>query len=259
MSSNRWLGHKGPQALPYALQLPTMYGHVLVNRYDTNQTDALLKTGFAWDKKEIDLFCQIAAKLPEGSVFLDVGANFGLYSLAVAHVLRTRGGRVIAYEAQRMLAYMIAGTAALNGLENLQVTHCAVGSEAGKIDIPGFDYRTVSSFGSVEFGATQREYIGQPRNAASEQVDVVSLDSFNLSHVHLLKIDVEGMECAVLDGASQLISSHQPLILIEWIKSDKAALRDQLLSYGYQVHEWETNFLCLTPEQQENFGIRFQN
>jgi FkbM family methyltransferase len=93
--------------------------------------------------------------------------------------------------------------AALNGAENVFVHHRAVGDHPGPIPTPQFDYKASASFGSVEFGPVQSEFIGQPRRAdpdREEWVDAVRLDDLALRGVHLAKIDVGGMEEAVLLG-----------------------------------------------------------
>lgn len=237
-----------PEHVPYTLTLPTRYGQMLVNRNDTNQTNALFKTSQAFDAGEVQLFVDLAARLPEGGTFLDIGANFGVFSLAVAQVLRHRRGTVHAFEAQRIIAYMLCGTVALNSLENLHVHHAAVGDQAGNLDIPAFDYRKPSSFGSIEFGGQQKEFIGQPRGAQSSgRVPCVRVDDLALQQVQLIKIDVEGMEDAVLRGARATIARDLPWALVEWIKSDRAALAGFFEQLGYRVHRLGGNLLCVPP------------
>jgi FkbM family methyltransferase len=229
----------------YTIVVPSVYGQVMVNRFDTNQTNALIKTSSAIDTQEIAVMAQLAAQLPAGSTIVDMGANFGLYTLAMARASATQGCTVHAFEAQRVIAYMVCGTLALNAVENAIVHHLAVGSAAGEIDIPKFDYRQISSYGSVEFGESQKEFIGQPRGASSEKVRQVSLDSMNLRNVRLMKIDIEGMEEAALEGAKHTIERDRPLCLVEWIKSDKAALVAYFKQRNYTVLDWGMNLLCL--------------
>ncbi|MFM7330848.1 MAG: FkbM family methyltransferase, partial [Brachymonas sp.] len=138
-----------PQDVSYTVVLPTVYGQVMVNRFDTNQTNALLKTTSAIDTQEIAVMAQLASQLPAGSTIVDMGANFGLYTLAMARASAPRGCTVHAFEAQRVIAYMVCGTLALNSVENAIVHHLAVGAREGAIDIPKFDYRQISSYGSV--------------------------------------------------------------------------------------------------------------
>jgi FkbM family methyltransferase len=189
------------QEVSYTTVLPTVYGQVMVNRFDTNQTNALLKTSAAIDAQEVQMMAALAARLPPGSTVLDMGANFGLYTLAMAKACVANGCTVHSFEAQRVIAYMVCGTLALNAVENAIVHHLAVGAHEGEIDIPKFDYRQVASFGSVEFGEHQKEFIGQPRQASVEKVRQVSLDALGLHNVKLMKIDIEGMEEAALQGA----------------------------------------------------------
>jgi FkbM family methyltransferase len=229
----------------YTIVLPTAYGQVMVNRYDTNQTNALIKSANAYDVQEIAVMSELAARLPEGSTIVDMGANFGLYTLAMARASSPRGCTVHAFEAQRVIAYMVCGTLALNAVENAVVHHLAVGASASLIDIPKFDYRKASSFGSVEFGANQKEFIGQERTPSTEKVQLVSLDSMALPRVKLMKIDVEGMEEQALEGAKATIEHDRPLCLVEWIKSDKQALVNFFKSRHYTVYDWGMNLLCL--------------
>jgi FkbM family methyltransferase len=238
-----------PQDVSYTLVLPTVYGQVMVNRFDTNQTNALIKTSTAIDTNEIAVMAELAARLPAGSTIVDMGANFGLYTLAMARASAAQGCTVHAFEAQRVIAYMVCGTLALNAVENAVVHHLAVGAAAGEIDIPKFDYRQNSSFGSVEFGSNQKEFIGQSRQASTEKVRQVSLDSLNLANVRLMKIDIEGMEEAAVQGAANTIARDRPLCLVEWIKSDKAALVGFFKQHGYTALDYGMNILCLpSPE-----------
>lgn len=234
-----------PQDVSYTVVLPTVYGQVMVNRFDTNQTNALLKTSSAIDTTEIAVMAQLAAQLPQGSTIVDMGANFGLYTLAMARASAAKNCTVHAFEAQRVIAYMVCGTMALNAVENVVVHHLAVGAAAGEIDIPKFDYRQISSYGSVEFGAEQKEFIGQQRGASSEKVRQVSLDGMQLSNVRLIKVDIEGMEESALQGAQATIERDRPLCLVEWIKSDKAALIAFFKQRHYTMLDWGMNLLCL--------------
>lgn len=232
--------------IPYTICLPTAYGQILVNRYDLNQTNALVKNPFGLDYAEIDLLVKVAKLLPEGSICLDVGANFGVYTLALAKALAPRKGTVHSFEAQRVLAYMVCGSVALNSMENAHIHHNAVGAESGEIDIPAFDYRRVSNFGSVEFGGKQQEFIGQPQGENSgDRVKLVRIDDFHFEKVGIMKIDIEGMEEMALAGAVETIERNRPLVLIEWLKSDKQKLATFFEQRQYEVFVMGGNFLCL--------------
>ena len=242
----------------FGLLVPSAYGPVLVNRYDTDQTDALIKTGHALCHDEIALLCAFLRSAPERALALDVGANYGLYALAFARALAGKKGRVHAFEAQRLIAYLMAGTAAMNGVENLFIHHQAVGAETGRIPIPQFNYNEAASFGSVEFGPQQEEFIGQERRHdpdAEEFVETVRLDDLDLTYVHLIKIDVEGMDEAVVEGGSRLIERDKPVLFIEWLKADKAKLVRSCKDRGYRTYDWGINLLCLHRDKQPSYKV----
>jgi FkbM family methyltransferase len=244
------------QDVPYTIVLPSIYGQVLVNRYDTNQTNALIKTGEALDTAEINMLQHIIQMLPPGQVFVDVGANFGLYSLAMAQTLQATGGTVIAIEAQRVIYNMICGSVALNSIENMFVHNLAIADVDGYIAIPKLDYRQVSSYGSLEFADEQGEYMGQERGISDESVRCVTLDDMNWARVDMIKIDIEGMEEMALAGGIGLFSTLRPIAYIEWIKSDKQVIADYFAALNYTVYEFGMNLVCMPKGKHEH--ITFQ-
>lgn len=243
------------QDLPYTIILPSIYGQVLVNRFDTHQTDALIKTGASLDAAEVDMLLQIMKPLPPGQVFVDVGANFGLYSLAMAQMLKASGGMVIAIEAQRVIYNMICGSVALNSLENLFVHNLAIADVDGYIALPKLDYRQVSSYSSLEFADEQGEDMGQERGISDESVRCVTLDDMNWARVDMIKIDIEGMEGMALAGGLALFDEQRPIAFVEWIKSDKQELVNFFAVRDYSVYESGINLLCLPKNKDQNFII----
>jgi len=242
-------------SLPYTILLDTVYGRMLVNRHDINQTNALLKTGAAIDKDQVRLaeyFCRVA---PEKSVMLDIGANFGTYALACGRVLEGRAGAVHAFEGQRILANMICGSVALNAIENLFVHNVCVGNSSADVPLPKFDYASQMNFGSVEFGPRQREPLHQTRGTAVETVRQVRMDDLGLSGVCFVKIDVEGMEESVIDGARETFERCRPAALIEYIKSHPHEIARRLSQRDYEVYVLGGDFLCL-PAGKTFEGLR---
>ena len=75
--------------LPFAVIVPTVYGLMMVNRYDINQTESLFKRGLAIDHEEIMMLGQLMQGLKADITFLDIGANFGTYSIALARAVGT--------------------------------------------------------------------------------------------------------------------------------------------------------------------------
>ena len=230
----------------YSEILSTEYGQMIVNKHDINQTNALRSTRKSLNHGDIMEIRNMMVALARPIVFVDAGANFGTFSLAMAQAVPP-DSIIMAFEPQRILANMIAGSIALNSLNNVWCYNAALGAQNGKIEIPQFDYSLPLNFGSVEFSSKQTEPLQQIHgddDDKREYVDVYALDSFELDKLDLLKIDVEGMEVDVIQGAAQTILRCKPVMFIEWIKSDSAAIERTVRSYGYTVEPFGSDLLC---------------
>ena len=72
---------------------------------------------------------------------------------------------------------------------------------------------------------------------AGEPVKLMPLDDLKLSKCNLIKIDVEGMETKVLDGAKDTIEKHKPIIFTENNRTEGSEeLLNALVEYGYKCY-----------------------
>ena len=243
---------------PFTVIVPTIYGQMLLNRHDINQTEPLLKSGMAVDHDEITLLARFLQALGPDAVFVDVGANVGTYALALSAVVGA-GGKAHAFEPQRIIFNMLAGSVALNGIENVYCYNVALGEREGTIEVPQFDYNAPLNFGSIEFGPQQRERLSQERGRdphRAEHVPMTTIDRFEFPSLHLMKIDAEGMELAVLAGAEATLRRCRPVLYVEYLKSDQQALRGRIESFDYTVCPSKTNFLCVPCEMGDRIQIQ---
>lgn len=157
-----------------------------------------------------------AAILPaDGSgVALDIGANIGLSALALAEL--APHGRLVAVEPSPRTAAALRQTLALNGVaERVAVEQCAVGATPGEAQ---FHFDSTHSAGSklVEAGTMDRAHFAAPPVA----VPVTTVDALLAAHalprLDLVKVDVEGFETEVLDGATAAIARHRPAFILEF-------------------------------------------
>ena len=243
--------------VPYSIVIPTRYGQMIVNRHDINQTSALVKTGGAFDAVEIELLTNIVGLYGERQTVIDVGANIGMHALAFASAVGPRG-KVHAFEPQRIIFNMLAGSVALNALSNVYCYNMAVGDREGSVEIPQFDYSKPLNFGSIEFGPEQREPLAQQRGNQLDRVERVpltTLDRMEFNDVGMIKIDVEGMEMDVLNGAQNTINKWRPVLYVEFFKVDREALRQRIAAWGYDVHVNAVNYLCIPSELKDRIPI----
>jgi FkbM family methyltransferase len=147
----------------------------------------------------------VEAALAKGGVFYDVGANVGLYSLWAAKLVSPTG-EVHAFEPAAVPRALLEQLVAQNPGVDVRVVPSAVGAVEGSATIwvrPG--HSGISSLDPA--GSTP---VGQ-------QVGLTTLDRYAATHEppDLIKIDVEGHELAVLEGARELLATATPVVVME--------------------------------------------
>jgi FkbM family methyltransferase len=144
-------------------------------------------------------------------VVLDVGANIGLATLAMATALPA-SARLLAVEpSPRNLAHLRRNLAA-NGLERVEVVPAAAGAEPGSLSFHE------SAFGAGSHVVSGHHLAGGDMPAVSVPVDTLDrlVASRGLERLDFVKIDVEGFEPDVLDGAAGAIERFRPVIYVEF-------------------------------------------
>jgi len=150
--------------------------------------------------------------LHPGDCFVDVGANVGTLSLAAARIVGEQG-RVVAIEAHPKIARYLTDNVALNGFTNVQVIHSAAGKDNTHVYLSDRRSDDQNAVGEVGIRVPMR------------RLD----DLIAPRKVRLLKIDVEGLEYMVLQGAKRLLR-HTDFVQFEsWeVRSRK---------YGYSTQD----------------------
>jgi FkbM family methyltransferase len=178
----------------------------------------------------------IAALLGPRATFFDVGANFGYHTLGAA----ATGARVYAFEPVPRLRQRLAGNLRLNGLERRVIVS---------------EYALSDRSGSADFYLAKRRDDGSHSLIAGVQAQ--SIDRITVRTTRLddylqasgappptvVKIDVEGAEALVLDGAGALLdSATPPAVIIETadrladqIQESASSVLARLFRRGFQV------------------------
>ena len=197
------------------------YGHMLYKAHDKIIGKALEHYG-EWAQDELNLLQNF---IKPGDTVVDIGANIGTHTLAFA-AFTGPSGKVLAFEPQRLIFQCLAANVANNDLENVFTYPYGVGAEAGLMHVPEVDYNSEENFGSISL---VEENVGEP-------VPIVALDDL-CDSCNLLKIDVEGMEIAVLQGATELIKNCRPVLYTENNNNEKSpALINYIRNLGYHVY-----------------------
>lgn len=136
---------------------------------------------------------------------IDVGANVGIFSRDFA----TRFTKVLAIEPLRENLECLRE----NVPQNVEILPFAVGDREGKCDI-ALPNKTLGNAHIVNVHDILSDH--EAVNAGSiETVDIKTIDSLNLNAVGLIKIDVQGAELIVLQGAVETIKRCRPVIMLE--------------------------------------------
>jgi FkbM family methyltransferase len=221
------------------------HGTFIMNRLDYQPDGAyggnqILEAG-TYEPKEVDFILALLELrrryFGDGVVAIDCGANIGVHTVEWSRRM-TEWGSVIAIEAQERLFYCLAGNIAINNCFNARAIHAAVGAADGMMSVPTLDYLKPARFGSVELKQRDNpEFIGQAYGPARASVPAMRLDALKLERIDLIKIDVEGMELDVLEGARASIDQYHPILTIETIKTDFDRLTNLLAELDYQVFQ----------------------
>lgn len=140
--------------------------------------------------------------VPRGRVALDVGANMGVYTYALARLAR----QVHAIEPQAACCRSIEAWA--QGAGNVEVHNVGAGAAEGgfTLYVPLRDGRPVG---------TRASFIPVEGDHREIRVRVLPLDRLGVHDVGFVKIDAEGFERDVLEGAREMLLRDRPVLLIE--------------------------------------------
>ncbi len=163
-----------------------------------------------------------------GQTVIEVGANIGSHTVGLAKRVGP-SGKVFAFEPQRACFALLQSQMALNQLHSVIAFNEGSGADECELWLPQIDYSGQGNFGGVSL---QRSGSGRQEKVKVRRLD----DVFSDTPVHLIKIDVEGMEREVIEGARKLIESSKPNLYVENDRvEESAALISLIQDYGYRL------------------------
>ena len=217
-------------------------GPMLVNKNDCYVGRLLREVG-EFSPGERKLFERLIGK---GMVVVEVGAQMGAHTRTFGRLVG-EGGWVIAFEPQRFMFNLLCANVALANSLNIQVLPYGVGNEAGRLRLPILDPRVEQNFGGVG-----RETLS---DGSYEEVTQVTLDAMDFGKVDFLKIDCEGMETEVLEGARNLVAKFRPLLYVEDDRKAKSPrLRELIAELGYTIFQHEPHLADVNCDQVHPLG-----
>ncbi|MCC6209177.1 MAG: FkbM family methyltransferase [Gammaproteobacteria bacterium] len=204
---------------------------------DGFMTPYILKEQQDWFEDEIKFLREIVR--PD-TRFIDIGANYGLYSLSIANICRD--GHVWSYEPGGETAGYLNESIGANQFRHVTLINKALSNKVGAGRLRTGDNSELNAL--TEADDTSR----------GETVELTTLDAesaqYDWREVDLVKIDAEGHELQVLEGGLRFFTDASPLVMCE-IKAgahiDLVPV-NFLIAHGYQAYRVIPGLQALAPQ-----------
>lgn len=171
-----------------------------------------------------------------GDIVWDIGANVGLFTFPAA--VKTGGtGKVVAFEPDLTLSYLLRRTADANPDLNVEIFALAIAEKPAVAQLNIASRARASNFLSHAQGSTQTGGIRQ-----TITVPTVSLDEVLrwMEPPQFIKIDVEGAENLVFQGMKEILSTTKPTLLCEVSARNYAFVSSLLHAHSYKLFDART-------------------
>jgi FkbM family methyltransferase len=177
-------------------------------KMSVNPTESLQAYLYVFGSYELPTIHFLEKALKPGENVLDVGAQVGYTALVFSKIIGEKG-RVFAFEPEKANYESLQKNFALNNLTNIETFKKAVAETS----------KTLRLYLSNDNNAGAHSTVFNDRTLKSdyEEVEAITIDSImqQLPKISCIKIDVEGAEIDVIDGAKELLKRDSPFIVAE--------------------------------------------
>lgn len=198
-----------------AAQLPSGFQYQLKRAYFRSQ---IWRQRFTADEPE---YSMLEDWISPGDVVIDVGANIGQYTRRMAEIVGSKGSVIALEPMQQTFRLLTANVGDIAHVTLLKLAASDVGKEVF-MDLP------VARSGLANYYRASISELGAYR------VRAVPLDSLALQRLSLMKIDAEGHELQVLQGARGMLEQFRPKLIVEASAPAETFLR----KIGYSIRRF---------------------
>jgi FkbM family methyltransferase len=210
-------------------------------------TTAVLLAQKDWFEAEMELW---RTQIRPDMTVIDVGANVGVYTFSAAQRVGETG-KVIAIEPFKACVNCLQETSRINQLPWVKIYEAAASDYCGSAKL--------SLHNASELNEVISDNSPSSDSANTVTIQCLTLDSLieteNLTRVDWLKIDAEGHEIQVLQGAERLLTEFKPNIIYENIAGahgSNGAIMEYIQAKGYQVYSYRPYIQELVPVTDAN-------
>jgi FkbM family methyltransferase len=191
-----------------------------MNLYKDSVLSKIIYDGF--EQEELNFVKSI---LKSGDIFIDIGANVGLFSLIASQCV-DKEGQVIAFEPAPTTFNRLLENQELNNIKNIDARNIGLSEELGEL----FFYISDTGFDAWNSFAPSADNKLQKQIAVNVSYLDHELDHVDKAKIKLVKIDVEGWEKYVLKGGENFFKNFSPIVMVEFTD-------ENTFNAGYSVHE----------------------
>jgi len=185
----------------------------------------------------------------KSKVILDIGAHCGSHSM-IYKSLNSKC-KIYAFEPQTMLYRLLVRNLRSNGYKSVLCLNNAVGNKIGAVEMNSFSTDGLNSYENVSYGGQDMYNLaGIQIGSGGEPAYMITVDSLSLTGCDFIKIDVEGYEPLVLEGALSTIEKYRPVISYEsnhkTCKESSISSHELLANLGYECDNvWGDNWIAV--------------
>ena len=200
-------------------------------------TPYVLREQQDWFEDEIKFLREIVR--PD-TKFIDIGANYGLYSLSIANLCRN--GHVWSYEPCKATAGYLSESIAVNHFQNVTLISKALSNKPGVGRLLTGDNSELNALTNID------------DQGRGEQVELTTLEfestQQDWNNIDIVKIDAEGHELQVLEGGIKFFTAASPLVMCEIKAGTNIDFTpvNFLLSHGYKTYRVIPGLQALAPQ-----------
>ncbi len=182
----------------------------------------------AYEKPEINFLIDLVKNLDSNNViFLDIGANSGLHSLALSNLVK----EVHAIEPYPPILEKLKYNISQNHLNNIFVHAVGFGQESGSLPFfsPPSINTAIGTF-SKDFADNWNSKSKVTESSKEISLPIVNGDEYltnkSISKIDIIKLDIEGYEKFALLGLKKIINNNRPIIVMELNMNNKEGFQD---------------------------------
>jgi len=210
-----------------------------------------------YERQQTELFKQI---IRPGMVVIDIGANFGYYTLLAARLLHDRG-RVVAFEPEPRNYGLLLNNLRLNDCTNVIAIKKAVSNKNGKLRL---------FIDELNLGMHSLSEKNVSRKTGFVEAGTLCLDDYlgNVLKIHkvdLMKIDVEGAEGLVIQGATRTLRHVDRIFMAFWprglrnLGTNPLGLVRRLRRFGFRIMIVDENQGCYRELERRELALMIES